>query len=200
MAKQKKAIGKTKAKRKKTLAKASTRKKTTTVRKARPITKKTARKASLPEVSPRKAKPIPAKPTPVRPTPTPRRPQPVPAEQRIGVVRRATWPDAERRIGNGPPNNSWALPKRHTAGQRFRLFCLSRETTNRGVLCLAPIGRPTCMTKRSSRSFCSALRSIRQSKNVNESCTEKRPGRCRPGHSGDLAGRPEQLRLFHHFR
>ena len=86
MAKQKKAIGKTKAKRKKTLAKASTRKKTTTVRKARPITKKTARKASLPEVSPRKAKPIPAKPTPVRPTPTPRRPQPVPAEQRIGVV------------------------------------------------------------------------------------------------------------------
>ena len=86
MAKQKKATRKTKAKRKKTHAKASTRKKTTTVRKTRPITKKTARKASLRGVSPRKAKPIPAKPTPVRPTPTPRRPQPVPAEQRIGVV------------------------------------------------------------------------------------------------------------------
>jgi hypothetical protein len=86
MAKQKKATGKTKAKRKKTRAKASTREKTTTVRKTRPITKKTARKASLRGVSPRKAKPIPAKPTPVRPTPTPRQPQPVPAEQRIGVV------------------------------------------------------------------------------------------------------------------
>ena len=86
MAKQKKTTGKTKAKRKKTRAKPSTREKTTTVRKTRAITKKTARKASLPEVSPRKAKPIPAKPTPVRPTPTPRRPQPVPAEQRIGVV------------------------------------------------------------------------------------------------------------------
>jgi len=81
MAKQKKATGKTKAKRKKTRAKASTRKKTTTVRKTRPITKKTARKASLRGVSSRKAKPIPAKPTP-----TPRPPQPVPAEQRIGVV------------------------------------------------------------------------------------------------------------------
>jgi putative protease len=86
MAKQKKATGKTKAKRKNTRAKASTREKTTTVRKTRPITKKTARKASLRGVSPRKAKPIPAKPTPVRPTPTPRRPQPVPAEQRVGVV------------------------------------------------------------------------------------------------------------------
>ena len=86
MAKRKKATGKTNAKRKKTRAKASTREKTTTVRKTRPITKKTARKASLPEVSPRKAKPIPAKPTPVRLTPTARRPQPVPAEQRIGVV------------------------------------------------------------------------------------------------------------------
>ena len=86
MAKQKKATGKTKAKRKKTRAKASTRKKTTAVRKTRPITKKTARKASLQEVSPRKAKPIPAKSTPLRPTPTRHRPQPVPAEQRIGVV------------------------------------------------------------------------------------------------------------------
>jgi hypothetical protein len=29
---------------------------------------------------------------------------------------------------NRTSNNSWALPKKHTAGQRFRLFCLSRET------------------------------------------------------------------------
>ena len=86
MAKQKKTTGKTKAKRKKTHAKASTRKKTTTVRKTRPIIKKTGRKASRQEVSPRKAKPVPPKPTPVRSTPTPRQPQPVPAEQRIGVV------------------------------------------------------------------------------------------------------------------
>ena len=84
MVKQKKATGK--IKRKKTRAKASTRKKATTVRKTRPITKKTARKASLRGVSPRNAKPIPAKLGPVRPTPTPRPPQPVPAEQRIGVV------------------------------------------------------------------------------------------------------------------
>jgi hypothetical protein len=86
MAKQKKATGKTRAKRKKTRPNASTRKKTRTVRKTRPISKKTARKASLRGVSPRKAKPIPAKPTPVTPTPTPRRPQLVPAEQRIGIV------------------------------------------------------------------------------------------------------------------
>jgi hypothetical protein len=47
------------------------------------------------------------------------------------------------------------------------------ETTNRGVLCLAPIGRLAWMTTRSSRSFCSALRSIRQSKNVSERCIKK---------------------------
>jgi hypothetical protein len=34
---------------------------------------------------------------------------------------------------NRTSNNSWALPKKHTAGQRFRLFCLTRETTNSGV-------------------------------------------------------------------
>ena len=33
---------------------------------------------------------------------------------------------------NRTSNNSWALPKKHTAGQRFRLFCLLREI--RGVL------------------------------------------------------------------
>src|SRR6516165_632042 len=49
------------------------------------------------------------------------------------------------------------------------------ETTTRGVLCLAPIGRLACTTTRSSRSFCCALRSIRQSNNVNESCTEDDP-------------------------
>ena len=86
MAKRKKATGKTKGKRKKTHAKASTRKKTTTARKTRRITKRTPRQASLQEVSPRKAKPIPAKSTPLRPTTTRHRPQPVPAEQRIGVV------------------------------------------------------------------------------------------------------------------
>jgi hypothetical protein len=47
------------------------------------------------------------------------------------------------------------------------------ETTSRGVLCLAPIGRLACMTTRSSRSCCSVLRSIRQSNNVNESCIKK---------------------------
>jgi hypothetical protein len=47
------------------------------------------------------------------------------------------------------------------------------ETTNRGVLCLAPIGRLAWMTTRSSRSCCSALRSIRQSKNVSEPCIKK---------------------------
>ena len=82
---------------------------------------------------------------------------------------------------NRTSNNSWALPKKHTAGQRFRLFCLLREI--RGVLCFAPIGRPTCMTKRSSRSFCSALKSIRQSNNANERCIRKRPGRLPPGSS-----------------
>ena len=46
------------------------------------------------------------------------------------------------------------------------------------------------MTKRSSRSFCSALRSIRQSKNVNESCTEKGPdGNVR---TVNLAGKASQ--------
>ena len=49
------------------------------------------------------------------------------------------------------------------------------ETTSRRVLCLAPIGRLACMTTRSSRSCCSALRSIRQSNNVNERCTKDDP-------------------------
>jgi len=93
-------------------------------------------------------------------------------DQRSRFPREEIFPLMER-WPNRTSNNSWALPKKHTAGQRFRLFCLLREI--RGVLCFAPIGRPTCMTKRSSRSFCSALRSIRQSKNVNESCTEKDP-------------------------
>ena len=57
------------------------------------------------------------------------------------------------------------------------------ETTNRGFLCLAPIGRLACMTTRSSRSFCSALRSIRQSNNANESCTNDLWG-IAPGRSG----------------
>ena len=93
-------------------------------------------------------------------------------DQRSRFPREEIFPLMER-WPNRTSNNSWALPKKHTAGQRFRLFCLLREI--RGVLCFAPIGRPTCMTKRSSRSFCSALRSIRQSKNVNESCAEKDP-------------------------
>src|SRR6516164_1442955 len=44
--------------------------------------------------------------------------------------------------------------------------------TGLGDLCLAPIGRLTCVRTRSSRSFCSALRSIRLSKYANESCTD----------------------------
>jgi hypothetical protein len=51
------------------------------------------------------------------------------------------------------------------------------ETTSRGVLCLAPIGRLACMTTRLSRSCCSALRSIRRSKNVSERCIKKLPTR-----------------------
>ena len=44
--------------------------------------------------------------------------------------------------------------------------------TGLGDLCLAPIGRLTCVRTRSLRSFCSALRSIRPSKYANESCTD----------------------------
>ena len=62
-------------------------------------------------------------------------------------------------------------------------------TTNRGVLCLAPIGRLAYVTTRSSRSFCSALRSIRQSNNVNERCTKDDPDANRPGRVIWLAGR-----------
>ncbi len=49
----------------------------------------------------------------------------------------------------------------------------TETTKSGGVLCLAPIGRLACMTTRSSRSCCSALRSIRQSKNVSERCIKK---------------------------
>ena len=51
----------------------------------------------------------------------------------------------------------------------------TRETRVRGVLCLAPIGRLACTTTPSSRSFYSALRSIRQSNNVDESCIKDGP-------------------------
>jgi hypothetical protein len=79
-------------------------------------------------------------------------------------------------------NGLQALPKKHTSGQRVRLFYLIRRRRI-GGLCLAPIGRLACMTTRSSRSCCSVLRSIRQSNNANESCTNDLWG-IAPGRSG----------------
>ena len=70
-------------------------------------------------------------------------------------------------------NGLYALPKKHTSGQRVQVILSDTETTSWGVLCLAPIGRLACMTTRSSRSCCSALRSIRQSKNVSDRCIKK---------------------------
>ena len=57
----------------------------------------------------------------------------------------------------------------------FRLFYPHGRRRVRGVLCLAPIGRLACTTTPSSRSFYSALRSIRQSNNVDESCIKDGP-------------------------
>ena len=56
-----------------------------------------------------------------------------------------------------------------------RLFYPHGRRRVRGVLCLAPIGRLACTTTPSSRSFYSALRSIRQSNNVDESCIKDGP-------------------------
>jgi hypothetical protein len=43
--------------------------------------------------------------------------------------------DLRQSRGDAKPRNvSWALPKRHTLGQRVRLFCLMLETTSGGSL------------------------------------------------------------------
>ena len=65
-----------------------------------------------------------------------------------------------------------------------RLTCMTTPM-NRGFPCHAPIGRLTCMTTRFSRSLCSALKPIRQSNNANERCIRKRPGRLPPGSFGN---------------
>jgi hypothetical protein len=67
------------------------------------------------------------------------------------------------------------LLRKHTLCRRLRLFYPHGRRRVRGVLCLTPIGRLACTTTPSSRSFYSALRSIRQSNNVDESCIKDGP-------------------------
>jgi hypothetical protein len=67
------------------------------------------------------------------------------------------------------------LLRKHTLCRRLRLFYPHGRRRVRGVLCLAPIGRLACTTTPSSRFFYSALRSIRQNNNVNESCIKDGP-------------------------
>lgn len=67
-------------------------------------------------------------------------------------------------------------------GRTTRVILSEPETTNRGVLCLAPNAK-----KRSSHSFCSVLRCIRQSNSVSERCIKKtaRAGAPRPFEQSD---------------
>ena len=67
------------------------------------------------------------------------------------------------------------LLKKHILCRQLRLFYPNGRQRVRGVLCLAPIGRLACTTTPSSRSFYFALRFIRQSNNVDESCIKDGP-------------------------
>jgi hypothetical protein len=92
-------------------------------------------------------------------------------------------PSAHLQCFQNRKNGSLTLLKKHRSGHRLRLVYTMADGGWRGDLCLAPIGRLRCVRTRSSRSFCSALRSFRQSNNANESCTNDLSG-VAPGRSG----------------